>query len=765
MSWPEGERLYGLLPAHHRIRDAEKGYPLRTLMAVMESELETVETDIARLYENWFIETCQSWVVPYIAELLGERLITDPEGAGEYDLRAYVANTLRYRRRKGTATVLEQVARDVTHWPARAVEYFQRLSTTQYMNHIRPKAGGPASLRDSNALEWVDGPFETVHYTADVRHIDNGRGRYNIPNVGIFLWRLIAHHQERSHPREVNPGPGRYTFHPMGRDVPLFNRPRTETEITHLAEETDVPGPLRRRALFDDLNAYRERRHAGESDPPTGYFGVNPVFEVYVNGDLEPLPPEQVAICDLGWDEWDPADGPWPEPPRDRTYERDGEPYETPVAVDPQRGRLLALADGEDARPEITAVSYGYSSPAEIGGGPYNRRASVQQTLGGRGVDWQIGVAKEPPSDVGAPYVDSLQGAVDKWHEWIDAPGVHENPVGVIAITDSATYDVNLVGDHAVRVPEKGLLLIVAADWPEAGKPGDAPKERWINGRLDPEGPRPHLLGDLSVVGDAGDSTSPGTLAVNGLWIEGNVKVLAGNLGLLELTHTTVVACNPGDAGGWVRAEATAKNGRLEVSLIRSIVGKVGLVDNVPRLTMVDTIVDRAMTQPDARSAPAVTADEAVVAKGAVVTVRTSTVHGTVAVRELTASESIFTGHLNVERRQAGCVRFSFVPHGSRTPRRFKCQPDETLKASGGAEEQAWVLARVRPMFTDTDFPQPAYFQLATACAVEIRTGAEYGLEMGAYHHRMQPRKEAMLRQALSEYLPFGLEAGTFFVT
>ena len=41
--------------------------------------------------------------------------------------RAEVANTIAYRRRKGTASMLEQLARDVTGGDARVVEFFQRL--------------------------------------------------------------------------------------------------------------------------------------------------------------------------------------------------------------------------------------------------------------------------------------------------------------------------------------------------------------------------------------------------------------------------------------------------------------------------------------------------------------------------------------------------------------------------------------------------------------------------------------------------------------
>jgi hypothetical protein len=40
------------------------------------------------------------------------------------------------------------------------------------------------------------------------------------------------------------------------------------------------------------------------------------------------------------------------------------------------------------------------------------------------------------------------------------------------------------------------------------------------------------------------------------------------------------------------------------------------------------------------------------------------------------ASNCIFTGAVHVSRRQEGCMRFSFVPGDSITPRRYRCQPD-----------------------------------------------------------------------------------------
>src|SRR6185295_14910988 len=44
-------------------------------------------------------------------------------------------------------------------------------------------------------------------------------------------------------------------------------------------------------------------------------------------------------------------------------------------------------------------------------------------------------------------------------------------------------------------------------------------------------------------------------------------------------------------------------------------------------------------------------------------------------------SNAIFAGDVQVARRQRGCIRYSFVPTGSRTPRRHRCQPDVAVAA------------------------------------------------------------------------------------
>src|SRR6266576_6528709 len=110
---PRLDRLNKLLPAVYRQRDADQKYPLQALLRVIAEQVDVVEDDMQQLYENWFIETAEDWVVPYIADLIGYRAVSDAgspsddttaEGRALNRIlipRREVANTIAYRRRKG----------------------------------------------------------------------------------------------------------------------------------------------------------------------------------------------------------------------------------------------------------------------------------------------------------------------------------------------------------------------------------------------------------------------------------------------------------------------------------------------------------------------------------------------------------------------------------------------------------------------------------------------------------------------------------------
>ena len=345
MSGFDAEKLFHLLPAIHRIRDAEQGGPLQALLAVMAEQIAVMEENIEQLYDDQFIETCADWVVPYIGDLIGYRLLHSGV-PGVASPRAEVAHTIALRRRKGTAAVLEQLARDVTGWNARAVEFFQTLATTQYMNHLRPGNHYAPDLRLWEPLERIGSAFDSVAYTVDVRHIASGRGRYNIPNVGLFLWPIEAQALTRS--RAVRVDDRRYRISSLNHDMPLYNRPVAEDHITHMAEPFNVPMPLSRRVLHEDVLS-----------PLSQYYGEGLSLALYANGSLAPVPMEEIRICDLS------DDGPaWAHLPTDDTY-----------AIDPVLGRV-ALPDNPAQPITQVEVSHHFGFGAEIGGGEYERTAS-----------------------------------------------------------------------------------------------------------------------------------------------------------------------------------------------------------------------------------------------------------------------------------------------------------------------------------------------------------------------------------------------------
>ncbi|HJU53203.1 MAG TPA: hypothetical protein VJ715_01480 [Pyrinomonadaceae bacterium] len=336
----DAQKLYELLPAVYRRRDAEQGEPLRALIETIAGQVAVLEEDLAQLYDDQFIETCAEWVVPYIGDLVGARgLFTWPGAA--FSNRAQVANTLAYRRRKGTAAVIEQLAHDATGWNSNVVEFFQLLATTEYMKHLRPTHFATPNMRDWDALARINTPFDTSAHTAEMRHIETGRGKYNIPNIGIFLWRLGSYSLTNAPAYKVDARS--YLFNPLGLEAPLYNLPETEDEITHLATPVNVPAPFNRRVLARDKEIF---------------YGADKSLALNINGNF--IAATEVEICNL-------EGSPWPDKVKDRHV------------IDPVLGRIL-LPDGVYVNPAVRVLfHYGFS--AEMGGGEYGRAASFADEL------------------------------------------------------------------------------------------------------------------------------------------------------------------------------------------------------------------------------------------------------------------------------------------------------------------------------------------------------------------------------------------------
>ncbi|MGD0125877.1 MAG: hypothetical protein ABSF46_10980 [Terriglobia bacterium] len=718
-------RLFDLLPALYRLKDAQVAAsqqlaqgPLQSLLALIEEQLSVVENDLEQLYDDQFIETCAPWVIPYIGDLIGYQPVNGVAPAVASP-RAEVAHTISFRRRKGTVLVLEQLARDVTGWGAHAVEFFKLLACSQYMHHIRPHNYYAPDLRHWQVRAYMDTAFDRTAHNVDVRRIAVERGRYNLQNIGIFLWSLGAYSLTKI-PATPSPSnsagkPQCYRFSPLGRDISLFTNPISQgSQINSAATPVNVPDRLRRRVLCQDL----------ASGAGAVYYGEGNSLAIYAGGKL--LNPYQIQVCDLAG-----AEGSWANLPSGNSY-----PYA--AAVDPELGRI-ALAPVATGSEPVLEVSFYYGFNAEMGGGEYSR----QQTF----VVQSEAQVLPFPDTASAPRYHTLQDAVTYAAAQLTANGKIALELSGSG-SSQAAYE--LPAALSVSVPASATLEIRGADgsWPmltlngEISASGGALSTLVFNGllltsKIAPGNPPVALL-HVPATAPSGSSNQLGTLAIN---------------------HCTLVpgwALAPSGSPQYGAAPAlVAAPSGLQISIQRSIVGALR-VEEVVTASVADSVVDAT-----SRTNVAYSASDGAGAGGAL-TLEGCTVVGKIHAGLLTlvsdsivwaglASGDAWAAPLVADRKQAGCVRFSYLPMASVTPRQFQC-----LEQGEGAPQ---------PVFYSLRYGDPGYAKLLPSTDNAIRQGADDGGEMGAFHFVLAPQRETDLRVRLQEYTPAGLEFGIFYET
>lgn len=743
------DRLYELLPAIYRMRDADQGEPLRALMQVISEQVNLIEDDIRQLNENWFIETCEDWVVPYLAELIGYEPVHEagePTSGNNTQAqlrnkilipRREVANTIRYRRRKGSLALLELLANDIATWPARAVEFYPLLAQTQSVKHLNLRRGQTVDIRDSNSLALLDGPFDQAAHNIEVRRMNSKytQSRYNLPSIGVFVWRLKAYSVTATPAYCLeSSGPNCFTFSVLGNSTPLYNKPEPETEPTHIAEEFNLPVPIRRSLFKENLSQF---------------YGDNKSLFIYTGAKKTPLSVDKIVVADLSNWHYFPPTG--------------------KVAVDPELGRI---AFSKRAFPKSGVwVNYHYGFSADVGGGEYERPILSEQT-------YRVGRDEK---------FRTINAALDQWksekpaHARIEIAdsGVYVEPINIDCCSDDNNTETVKLKSLELRSANRTRPIIRLLDW-QTDKP-DA----------------------LSVNGDCLDC-----LVLDGLLITGRGVQVEGALSDLTIRHSTLVP-------GW-EIGSDCKPDRTEPSLVllspnvcvkieHSILGAIQVdasiaikrnnqavdydeSDDAPdcpdellevrldpiRLCIADSIVDATDSEIEAIGAPGCPVAHVCLS------VTRSTIFGHTQVHAIELAENtIFDGRITVARRQKGCMRFCYVTPGSRTPTRYRCQPDLVTTAvatqlkqhasdknapSPSAEviqaAQAQASLRVHPTFNSVRYGKPTYCQLTDCCAEEIKRGADDESEMGVFHRLYQPQRMANLSLRLNEYLPAHMDVG-----
>jgi hypothetical protein len=303
--------------------------------------------------------------------------------------RREVANTIRFHRRKGTLSALEDLAEAVAGWPARAVEFYRLLAVTQNIDYLRMNRGRAAELRDGDALDAIGTAFDEMARNVDIRRTDSvrSRGNPNIQGVGVFLWRLRAYPVTRAPAYHFHQeAPHCYLFNALGHDTPLFVNPESA------GADPALPMPITRNAF--ETREISETTGATASGVPF-YYGANKSLMIWTGTPPVEVTADRIIPADLS--DW-------------RYRPRPGK-----VAVDPMRGRI-AFPPNETKR-QAVSVKYAYGFSADMGGGEYTRTLS------------ELPGAKPYRVGAGATYA-RIGDALAQWSQ--DAP-----PRAVIEITDS----------------------------------------------------------------------------------------------------------------------------------------------------------------------------------------------------------------------------------------------------------------------------------------------------------------------------------------
>ncbi len=778
------DAIYDLLPAYHRRRDAETGEPLRALLQIITEQAALIEADIGATWDNWFIETCEPWLIPYIGELVGYAPAGgDAPPPGAVSQRREVGRTIAWRRRKGTLRLLEEIAEAVAGWPARAVEFPERVEQTLSLRLPHLDRGRSLDLRRGALLARRGGWKDHIACAPDLRRAasTHDAGRPGPHEVGLEIWRMrsIPVTDQAAACREET-GPHCFTFSALAADMPLFLR-------------VDAPGQTPLRLTRHRLaQPRRHGRRFALADPAYS----TPDRSGRVAG---------FAIHAPGWGDGKHADGLIP---ADRIIPADLSDwrYQPPrhhIAVDPELGRIAFPARQIPRRPVTVTWHTGFS--AAMGGGEYPRELRHEATA-------EVTVVRG---------LAALQAALARWKGVAVADGsLAADPAqpahAMIEIADSGIYTLPM----SVYLGAGNVLQI-------RGAAGHRPVFRLLDWQVS-------QADNFFVHGEAGSR-----LTLDGVLVFGRGIQLEGELAAFTLRHATLV---PGWALGPHCDPRRAAEPSIEaidcgacITIEHSITGSIQI--NVNEVTtdpvtirIRDSIVDATNIDCDHPQCEAIGAAGSRLAFARLDIVR-STVIGRIMAHQLDrGDDSIFMGTMTIARRQRGCMRFSYVSPRSRTPRRFRCQPDlaEAQLRETAAAERRHVLkdaiveamleevakesaskaapppadtatpapapapahaappaysqsipgyladgvtaadidalrSAVRPVFDSLRYGTPAYGRLHRRCDPAIVRGAEDRSEMGAFHDLQNPWRLAALTRRLAEFVPADCDAGILF--
>ncbi len=772
------ESLYNRLPEIYHIKDEEQNppYQLKEYLDILDQVQAAIRDNIETLYHDFFIETCNDWVIPYIADLLGtSHLSGDP-----WTLRADVARTVHHRRRKGTLGAIESLTYALSGWAVHTVELRKLVVWNQHLNHQRPDKGGQppiplninekkhisgavrggtVTLRDPALLCFFNGPFDPFAHVIDVKPLNIGSIRYNLPNLAIFLWRLQDYTVPVTKPvlfnnvigdltatADVESGEAsfalRYDIHPLAEPMVLFNthRYRADDDPPNLTHTDAVPGPMPRSRLSEDS--------------PTG----KP--EEYIDIDYYSAPPPDSPGADrvgLTLHMPEASNRNWIFRGANLCAWETGlnlPLQESEIVIDPEHGRLLIGVAGDTEGDEAEPLNSGLFVSAT-----YAISGSSKGSTGAHPI-----VRSDSPAGVVRINYDTVPDGMALQQELEHAQTASSTPL-VIEIEDSRIYSLDI--EVVVNAIDDGgwTLNLGRSVWIRA-----ASGQRPIIKLTKPLAFRPVNVSDPGV--------SDLNVTLEGLYITwdhepGEYDINDPLINRVALNQLTLDGCtlDPGshealdgnrqpiryafnltnDYGFSEPADVDAFDQTPKIIVRRSICGPMAIDDGY-ELTLRDSIVDAAIGVNDAPTNLALHAATGIAEDewGPSLTVSGMTCFGRMRVESVSGQGGIWIHRLEVHDDQQGCIKYSyFSGDGDKLPQHQACVFGTDTAVS----------------FVNEIFGQAGYGQLRLRSDRKVLEQGPKRDEMGAFGYLLNTHKWKNINIRYREFMPVGVRPVLVSVT
>lgn len=759
--------LFQRLPELYRQRDAERDPPgqLEALLGPVELAFGRLHENIAGLYDDFFIETCADWVVPYLGDLLG----TSPLAGDPWTLRADVADTIALRRRKGTVAAFERLTFDLTGWGVLALELRERLALSLHLNHLRPDVrppgifelpfsravrGGTAYVRSPATLSLLGTAGDPFARSADVRRLAGDRVPYNLPNIALFLCRLLPLTVPFATPTArgtVSTGRAtpdaafavRFALSPNPGPIELFNTFRWDP--SRRSDPDALPVPIPHARIASGMPENRSSSYVAFELQP----GAPPTDEAHRVGLRFhfPDPPFATSLSAM------------------TTRGADLCAWETILApslranelvVDSQLGRFVVGVSSQaeaDALIDRLRVSFTYAAVGPVGAHPIARAdvpdpfptaldpiAPLRRIVGGSGA-------------LEAALVDLEQTGQTLVVEIADSSTYEFDPTLVAGAVFEAGVSTLRLGRSLVLRAASGQRPVVRLAAPlrfrpttvVAATPAEQPE---LDARLSRLTVR--LEGIYWSPGAAFPTSAAlieratlAALEIHGCTLEPGGMELPN-----RLRTPATTALRLANGYGFVdSAELAAFRVTPSLRIYRSIVGALR-VDGAYTLGVTDSAVDAGSGATTSELAIGAVADAP--AWGPALTFDRVTLFGRTRVDQASGRGGIFAARLEVQDNQTGCIRQSYLSGDhDRLPAHHDCVT--------GAEARLELVSDV--------FGQSRYLQLRSTSDRRILERGPNDDAMGALGFLADAHKLANLRIRLGEFSPVGICVVPLFLT